>query len=262
MTFLATCFENQCLRDPANRVTLANLLQVNLLAKATIRESVVADGDSEVTLPEPTTPLAALPDDHPARRLVARYHPDPALAGKVYGLAYADGASDPAARNRLVIPIRSGESLCGWQALIVGAPGATRPPYASCPGLIVGNHLYNLDTALAYQTPVIVPNPPFVWAVGQMAVCPLGTRVTDAQIERLVAAVRGRPVALLYPAGRHDHRGWFRLQFALRRACPGDLVIMTVPEDPPQGAALRKFLRDQFRAMGEQHCVAVGFKRK
>jgi len=262
MTFLATCFANHCLRVPANRVALADWLRADQLAEATIQEYVVADGNSAATLPEPTTPLAELPDDHPARRLVARFHPDPARAGNAYGLAYAGAAADPSARNRLVIPIHSGESLCGWQALAVGAPGATRPAYTSSPGLIAGRHVYNLDAALEFQTPVIVPNPPLVWAVGQMAVCPLGTRVTDAQIERLVAAVRGRPVALLHPAGRYDRRGWLRLLQALRRACPGDLVVMTVPEDPPRGPALRTFFRDQFRAMGDEHDVAVEFKRK
>ena len=66
----------------------------------------------------------------------------------------------------------------GWQARHVGdldwKDPKSPPKYYTCPGMKVGQILYNLANAAKYKTGVIVEGVTDVWSFGPMAMCTMG----------------------------------------------------------------------------------------
>jgi DNA primase len=70
----------------------------------------------------------------------------------------------------------------GWQARLLRKAEKGEPKYLTSPNLTKNKVLYNLDTALLYNTVVLVEGVFDVWRIGDMAVCPFGHSLSPAQM--------------------------------------------------------------------------------
>jgi hypothetical protein len=270
MIHLATCFGNNCLRHSHHRLVLADTLNAldGLLENARVgKGKVLTDEERIPDLPTPRTRLDQLKKGHSARRWLKSQGFDPDKLARQYDLSVCEESADPLTDNRIIIPVTMREKYQGWEALKVAWSARPRdalscPKYLSAKGMATGTLLYNLDRARDYETPVIVQEPMAVWAVGLMALCPLGAWITPRQVAVLEAVFRNRQLVLLVREADRERLSTFSTRTSLERAFSNNLLVVEAPADIPPGAKGRADLRELVKVKARDRGWSVRFTRK
>ena len=275
MLFLAICYNENCLSRRENFLDFLEELDAASLAEARLRpgRAVTPDGrPPEVAPPGPLTPLDRLEADHPACVYLRSRGFDPAELARRYGVAYCAESRYGYARGRLIIPVRHGGRLVGWQARYVGeldwkGPDRRRlpPKYFSAPGSHFKSRvIFNWDRMKRYRTGVLVEGPTDVFRFGPMAGCVFGNTVSAAQ-RRLFATVFARPGRsgiLLFDPEEYDSPAVRDALAFFRARMPGRFCAVRLPDGTDPGGLDRRFLRDYVRAQAAEQGVLVVYRRR
>ena len=111
----------------------------------------------EMELPANRQPLYELPSNHPAMVYLRDERGfDPMKVAEEFELYYCIHDPNPSVTERIIIPIRIGGKLVGWQARMVGEPIDDEPKYYTAPGTAKSRILYNYDQAKDTSFGVVV----------------------------------------------------------------------------------------------------------
>jgi DNA polymerase I-like protein with 3'-5' exonuclease and polymerase domains len=194
--WLAKCFNEDCLKDPARRLDL----KLRVFGSPSGRPLQARSGHSvaragKVELPGTVVPLHELAADHPANDYLRERGFDPAILSRQYDAGYCLDPNEQAfvARNRIIIPIHMHGQLVGWQARFVGDRNWSEcpvPKYWTMPGMKKQSILYGFDQAFEYPFVIVVEGIPDVWRIGPPAVALLGHEMSRTQKELLTKTWR------------------------------------------------------------------------
>jgi hypothetical protein len=158
LTYLAHCYNEQCMSVPGRRRHLEELLlgfrnvSERQPACAVLPGSTEPVVLTEVQLPGHTIPLLDLPPDHSAVQFLMGQRRYTAAMVQKYQIGYCIGADPryPTALGRIIFPVYFNQQLVGWQARHVGDVNwnAMRiAKYYTLPGFRKSLAVYNIDTA-------------------------------------------------------------------------------------------------------------------
>ena len=222
----------------------------------------ILDKDRLIELPSPSTRLDQLRHGHLARRFFKARGYDPDTLGRCYKLRYCAESDDPVARQRIIIPIEERGEMRGWQSLAIRDAETREPALLSASGMKQSRLVYNLDTAKKYATSVLVRWPTDVWTFGPMALCPVGNKVSEQQIDRLRTVVSTRQLVVLL---EHYDPG-YRFNEPLEHGFPfhlrGQIAFVRPPRDLPPGRKGRSQLRAHVVAEAAKQGLSVTFRKK
>lgn len=273
MTFLAVCYNEDCLSSEENRADLIEKLtgSENWLSQVKLRPGkIVPEEACEVVWPGCVKPLAKLLPDHPANRYLMLRHFDPDKLSKLYDVRYCSESQYVLARNRIIIPIWAGGKLRGWQARHIGElpwkdPAKKRdlpPKYFSAPGShFRSKTLYNFDRARQWQTGVIVEGPADVWSFGSMAMGCFGNTLTPIQTRMFLSVFRKRTGVLLLDPEEYESKRTRKTIEELKRAMHGKFAAVKLPDGTDPGSLDREYLRRYVQVRAAEVGVEVAYKR-
>lgn len=257
----ANCFHG-CLAHAENRHRLYDMLVFRRGVSLTnellhkVQSTPVPVKPAAVSTLFGVTPVASLPDKHPAvQYLQSRgYSKDTAAA---YSLGYyenKDGSSltERMANRRLIIPVfQNGEQL-GWQARKI-FEDMSGPKYFTAPGLPVGRVLYNVDQARNQPFVVLVEGVADVWRIGAPAVCLFGKTLSAGQHALVLDTWKQKPVLIFVDSDAAAESEKIKQQ--LEATHTGPVRIVRLPEglkDPGETSphVLRDLIMEKLNGPG------------
>lgn len=276
MTFLAYCFNEDCLMKEENRYDFIRRLESpgsTPLSKYIVRRGVPKKNVTP-ELPGDCVPINSLDPTHPARSyLEVDRKFDVDVLSKVYNVSYCEHSLTWGASDRIVIPVMQYGELRGWQARYVGERDWKKkrdmfgsllaPKYKTMTGMPKSELIYNLDRSRWFDCCVIVEGPTDVWRFGDGSVCTFGTSLSDYQARLLTGLFRNpaRPIVLLYDADAQEKpvvKKILENPRLLRHS--GGFYPLWLPSGDP-GSLNRKFLREFVRRSLRELGVNVKFKQ-
>ncbi|TMJ00943.1 MAG: hypothetical protein E6G97_18595 [Alphaproteobacteria bacterium] len=247
------CFNDDCLKEPGNRRSLAHMV---------FEQAMFSYGKSDVVLqaspgaPKRTSgpvsypgvcyPLSQLTGPHPARQYVISRGHDPDELWRLYGVAWCMDACSQAlalASGRLIIPLRAASGdMVSWQARYMGETDwKLTPKYYNCPDAPRSGLLYALDRASSAPVLVVVEGVTDVWRYGDGAVAICGKEVSCEQATLLIKHARDRPIAILLDPEAWEESGKAFSRLALAGA--KFLFRIKLRAGPDPGSLPRPLLR-------------------
>lgn len=273
LTFLAVCYNEDCLGDADHRRDFFDKLKYGpSLTDARIAKGRVLSED-ELTFdwPGPVTRLDQLPADHDAVAYVRNRGFDPGVLGRYYGFAYCHNSVHFLAAKRIIFPIYTDGVMKGWQARYVGElPWKNKdkqdrlPPKSfTCPRMKRSKVIGNFDNARKYKTVVLVEGPFDVAGVGPWGGCILGNFVSQQQREMVIASARatGQSVVLLLDPEEYDSESTQVAAAEFGRALPGKFANVRLPDGTDPGSLARDFTLDYVTAEAARLGVPVAFEK-
>ena len=273
MTFLAVCYNEDCLSSRPNYTDFLHLLRYD----QNIREAEIARG---VTLteeqkvfewPGPVDRIDHLPEDHDAVTYVRGRGFDPAVLGRYYGVAYCRNSVHFHACKRLVIPVYFDGVLKGWQARHVGElpwknkeKKDTLPPkYYTCPRMKRSKLIGNWDNAKKYKTVVITEGWFDVFATGPWAGCIFGNFTSHFQRQLLVESAKatGQSVIFMLDPEEFDSESTKVALEELEKELPGQFAPVQLPPGTDPGSLGRDFILDYIATAARKKRVEVAFEK-
>lgn len=277
--WLCRCFNEECMEEHHNRIRLHEWVFSPAGSRQNGRievrpGSTDARRVGQVSPPGPVIPLAELPESHPACRFIAGRGFDPKFLSKRYGVGYCSDSHYSLASNRIIIPVREGGQLVGWQARYIGdPPNRKTPKYWTCPGMPRRLLAYNWESAVEHHTVVLVEGPTDVWQFGPQAMGVFGKTMNqmlvDKTLDRLKLTNGGEHTAviLLDPeqdpeeamAGKPHHIEKLESQLVGLVEEGMDLLPVYLPKGLDPGSAGRKFMRNLIRERAAESGIHVNF---
>ena len=218
MWWLATCYNESCLRDFENGKRLREAIfgfenhNTRDREHFEVLQGEVFDGTlGPVEWPGEVLPLADLPDNHPAVEWLAFEKRYTREMMRRYQLQYCIGAKAQygTAQNRIVFPVIMENQLVGWQCRYVGTTNwKLTPKYYTLPGMKKRFILYNFDLARQMPCVVVCEGPTSANAVGDHAVALFGKEMSPQQMNLLVTHWPRKPIIMLLdPDAKEQMRG-------------------------------------------------------
>ena len=207
-------------------------VQAGIAAAHASVETPVPTAERTFALPDHTTPLSDLPNDHPAITYLRGRGFSPEYLATTWDVRYASPWSS-AASNRILIPVyrpelhfggehaAAGEPvLAGWQARFIGEPDRHTPKYRFPSGMPKSTLLYGLVQAKQTTGPIaICEGTTDVWRCGPgHAVATFGKAVSHDQKLLLVHHFAGRPLVVMLDADAADSAHELARELRLMRA--------------------------------------------
>lgn len=271
MTFLAVCYNENCLSSYENRRDFVDTLRADGfdLTNALIEEGKTVNQASVVSWPGDCTRLDRLPADHVARTYLLSRGFDPDLMCKLHGVCFCTDSRYFLVRNRIVIPIFEGDKLKGWQARYVGelawkGPNKKEglpPKYFSCPeSKFRSMCIYNWDRMKQWTTGVVLEGPTDVWRFGSMSGCIFGNTVTMYQKSKLLGIFKQRSLVLCLDPEEYESRStqdtisYFHLNMQNR------FCAVRLPKGLDPGSMDRDFLKGYVKDEAAAQGVNVVYK--
>jgi DNA primase len=270
MQFLAICYNEGCLNEPANRRAFIQMLDDPSFAEAVVRRGkIVNPASTETFLPGACTPLHELTDSHLARQYIRSRGYDPDVLGRTYRVSYCAKSHYNLASNRIIIPVYDGDRLRGWQARYIGElpwkGGKKRdlpPKYFSCPGSNFRSQcIFNFDRMSKWTTGIIVEGTTDVFAIGSMAGAIFGNSMTDVQKRRLLAVFAERTVVLLLDPEEFESKLTQRTIRELSAKMPKRFCAVRLPDATDPGSLSREFTKAYVKEEAARQGVKVSYKR-
>jgi hypothetical protein len=216
-TWLAHCYNEECLRNPDYRKQLEGWL-IGFQNRAE-RDKVwqVFQGKEEIVELRPhdppgyVVPIEQLPQTHQAVQYLIGRGFDIAELARLYKPVWCEVANSDykEAVHRIIAPVYLRGVCVGFQGrLPFDAPkeyyANERPKYYTCPSMPRGMVVYNWDTARHY--PFMVLNEGFtdVWSVGPWATCTFGASLSWRQMQMFMHEVRDKPIVFMWDPDKWD----------------------------------------------------------
>jgi hypothetical protein len=201
-TYLAVCYNEQCLRVPGRTEQLEQIIfghGAHLRPQALPLAPVTTPHEPEPVRPPGTViPLTELAEDHPAREYVRSRGFCAETLTENFNVGLCISVEEPrlyTARGRLYIPITYRNELVGWQCRAISPK--LDPKYFNAPGMRKSSLLYNYDVAQSQPYVIVVEGVPSVWRLGKAAVCLFGKTMSYQQQKLIARTWAGKPVFLL-----------------------------------------------------------------
>ena len=274
LTFLAVCYNENCLEDEHNRRSFKDRLRYYQggLADAEIGEGYVIPEDQRVfEWPGPVTRIDRLPPEHDAVAYVTGRGFDPGVLGRYYGVAYCRHSLHFHAARRLIVPVYAGGVMKGWQARYVGElPWKNKdkvdrlpPKYYTCPRMKRAKLIGNFDNAAKYHTMVMVEGWFDVFACGPWSGCIFGNFTSTYQRRLLIdsAQARGQSVVFMLDPEEFESESSKVAIEHFDRELPGRFAPVALPRGTDPGSLGRDFLLDYIRAEAAKRGVPVAFEK-
>lgn len=230
------------------------------------RDAVRAALENRGALPVPMTRLDRLPAKRTARRLLREFGLDADRVGRSYGVGYCDDVEERIARDRIVVPVRRRDEVCGWMALVVadgdqrGPAAGLRARFLSAPGMRASELVYNLDRAREYATGVIVDTPLDVWRFGPMAMSLPGDLASDRQLRSIRSAFRRGSVILLVDQQRRGRHSVRQIVSFLERVMLRQFAIVELPRS--HRATSRSDLRALVFEQAARRGIEISYRKR
>jgi hypothetical protein len=271
MTFLAFCFNEDCMRRYEHRQELLDILEGDSLAEVDVKAGADVAVLKVAKLPGVCTPLAALKEDHPAKEYLADRGFDPDQLSRKFGVMYCSHSHFFLARNRIIIPVTDGAGvLRGWQARHVGdldwhdkkLKKDLPPKYFSCPGSNFRSLcIYNWARMKLWSTGILCEGPTDVWRFGAMAGCIFGNTVTPSQREKVRAVFRKRSLVLLLDPEEYDKEATVEVRRWFKDRLGKAFCAVKLPDGTDPGSLEQSFLRAYVREQAAKLGVDVVYKK-
>jgi len=257
MLFLACCFRNNCLEDWGNVKELED--RIFGFRNANVRDTpMLLSKHGTYTSDGPLRPVDPPGRCKYLRDLPAGHHAVQYMRGErgydwdrinEYDLAYCEvpDSQYPSARNRIVFPIKMNGAMVGWQCRFIGdADWKTTgiPKYYSMPGMKKGRMLYGLDAAKDKPFVIVVEGPTDLHALGNVAVCILGSSLSQHQRLLLGTYWSQRPIVLMLDGGAAEIEKVKKMRDKLLIDLPkAQIVTALLPDGLDPGTMPREHAR-------------------
>lgn len=195
MRHLATCYNEDCLHqhyaDFEEKVFAWEANPRLRYPEMAVRQPEIADSGElrEVELPGACPRLSELPRTHRAVRYLVGRGFDPGALSRHWDVRYCtEATTHREAEGRIIVPIRFGGKLVGWQGRFVGERDWKREQlskYYNLPSFHKRRVLYNFDRASTRRCVVMVEGVADAWKVGRNALAVLGKTLSPDQVELL-----------------------------------------------------------------------------
>ena len=220
MRFLATCYNEGCLGEPAHRAAFNNVVygyrNANQRRQPAFQvfEGQWIDPNQQVVveMPGQLLPLSqlarAMPGHEAVQYLCGQRRYTTSMLDK-YEIQYCTYAPRyPEAAGRIIFPIRYEGRLTGWQARYIGtADWRVIPKYYGMPGMRKRFMLYNYDIAKNMPFVCVVEGVTDCHVLGDAGVAILGKTLSRFQAELLVNTWGNKPILLIFdPDAREEMR--------------------------------------------------------
>jgi hypothetical protein len=239
MRFLATCYNEGCLSNPANRDQFNNVVygyrnaNVRRLAAFQVYQGEWIDPSQlrAVELPGQMIPVSqlarAMPNHEAVQYLCGARRYTTQMLDK-YEIQYCTYAPRfPEAAGRIIFPIRYEQQLIGWQARYIGtADWRVIPKYYGMPGMRKRVILYNYDIAKNMPFVCVVEGVTDCHVLGDAGVAILGKSLSRYQAELLVNTWGSKPIMLIFDP---DARDEMRSTVADLRECGAIVLEIVLP---------------------------------
>ena len=254
-TYLANCYKNDCMLDPAHREQLEDIVfgaGKRLFKTMTVRHAEPDARLREVEPPGTIVPLAELSADHPAVVYLQRRQFDPATLTADFNVGLCADTSAERFRlmlGRLYIPVIFNRKLVGWQGRATNE--RRLPKYYNMPGMQKSHTLYNYDRAAAMPAVIVVEGVPSVWRIGAAGVCIFGKALSMWQCNTIATTWAGKPIFLMLDADAGDE-----LEAAATQLCRHSSLV--VPVVLPDSRDPADYTRPELRSLLAAAATAVG----
>lgn len=220
MRFLATCYNEDCLSDYANRMAFNQVIfgfrnanerrqryfhveqgewiDPSVMGVAEVPGTVIPMGQLSRSIP-----------DHEAVRYMCGERRYTSHMLDHYEVSYCTYAPKfPEAAGRIIFPIRMRGQFVGWQARYIGTTDwKVTPKYYGMPGMRKRVMLYNYDNAKAAPFVVLVEGVTDCHVVGDTCCAILGKNLSRYQLDLVVQTWGGKPIILILdPDAREEMR--------------------------------------------------------
>jgi hypothetical protein len=233
--WLAICFNESCLVERSNLLSLYDRIYGFKNAKLRGQQPIVLPGKveetvlREVELPGVTIRLDQLPKNHPACIYLRSRRLDPVELGKTFNVSLCVDASPkyPVAHGRLVLPVIMDKQVVGWQCRYPGEldwKTAKQPKYYNKPDMPGRLMLYNYDNAIQYPYVVITEGPFDAINVGPCAVATMGKHLPQQQMRLICEGWDEGVVMVMF-----DGDAWKETQAVAKRICEENYNGRVVP---------------------------------
>lgn len=261
------CWNEDCYKEYVRRRDFYEDLQgVGYdIAAADIRRVEAEESRRVAALPGDCVPLDSLPDSHPAIAYLRERRFDPAALSRRYGIVWCRDSVMEHARERIIIPVREGGVLRGWQArLPFDSPRKVRgiPKYWTMPGTPLGHLVYNADLARRYRTTIVCEGVTDAWRVGPMGVALFGCKLPEAKRRALHSVARDGMLALVLDADRAGIQDLADVARRLRENLPGAVAVIRLDAGRDPADYARPDLRAIIQAQAAEQGVVVSFERR
>ena len=264
MSFLAYCYNEQCMNSFANRRRLLDLIWG--FRNANAREYMTVEpGRVEPVEMGPAEPpgdlirLQQLPADHKAVQYMCGQRRYTWQMLDRFQAAYCVRANPryAAAYDRIVFPVYFDGVMVGWQCRFIGDCdwGALNiPKYYTRPGMKKSQILYNFD--IARHQPLVVVTEGFtdVHRIGDCGVALLGKTMSPVQRGLLCTTWPDAPIVLLLDPDAEDALAGIIVEITRTRRAPVVPIRLPDGRDPAdyERDALWNVIHYQARQLGVQ----------
>ncbi len=254
---LATCFNEECLKEYDNREELREMVwplgrsgpdaPEQTLAKQPA--GVGAIPPPAIVMPTHLTRIDHLPQDHAAAAYLIGRGFDPAELWARWRVSYCTSSPDsrPTLLRRILYPIHGARigvddagnrslivERAGWQARAIDRKsGRAETKYLTAQGMAKSKALYGLPQAVYTGGPVVVvEGPTDVWRLRTNAVAILGKDASPHQRQMIIRWFKRRPVVVLLDRDAGDRAIQLRGALLTLRALAADHAQVAVAALP------------------------------
>ena len=212
MTFLATCYNDECLSVASNRSSLFNAIYGLQNGRKKLPPFPLADvpwdsaASATARLPGeciPLTRLAQVSPNHPAvQYMLGKRRYTHALLDKFnISLCTRPLPEFEYVADRIIFPVYMRDQLVGWQARYIDtANWKVTPKYYSMKGMKKQQFLYNFDNAKDSPFVVVVEGPTDCRPLYDCGVGLFGKSISRKQYDLLLQTWAGKPIIMLLDA--------------------------------------------------------------
>lgn len=262
MTFLAVCYNDQCLRKLAYRRELESICMALPHARGgqvyQIYQGAMPAAEFQASpLPGVVVPVTSLPAGHPAHEYMVRQRKYPAATLDKYNVSFCTHGSDEylLATGKLIFPVQFMGRQVGWQWRHPGDDWArySTGKYFTKPGMRKSQLLYNYDNALDEKFVVVVEGVTDVHKIGDNAVALLGSSLSRKQQELLTTTWGDKGIVLLLDNDAYDDMQ--DMIKSLERLAPGAVYQVRLPDSRDPG----DYTMDEIRWLISEQLAAQNF---
>jgi hypothetical protein len=236
--WMCCCYNENCMSAPENRQQLRSWIYGGVGRELHREQIKILPGRADtlslgvVSLPGTCQRVDSLPAEHAACQYLRGRGFDPKTLGEVFDVSFCFESHElPAAANKIIIPIKMGGQLVGWQArpaFDADWKAMSMSKYYNAPGINRRLMLYGMEQARALPFCILVEGVTDVWAIGLGAVALLGKTLSAQQT--LLLCNNWKAVVLALDSGAQRNAEEIAGKLNSEPSLAGRIVIVRMPQ--------------------------------